>query len=44
MAERKFNPNSPACEQWQMLLADSLDGLLKPADEAVFNAHLLGAL
>jgi hypothetical protein len=41
MAERKFNPNSPACEQWQMLLADSLDGLLKPADEAVFNAHLV---
>src|ERR1035437_8857991 len=41
MAERKFNPNSPACEQWEMLLADSLDGLLKPGDEAVFNAHLV---
>jgi hypothetical protein len=24
-----------------MLLADSLDGLLKPGDEAVFNAHLV---
>jgi hypothetical protein len=41
MAERNHNPNSPACEQWEMLLADSLDGLLKPADEAVFNAHLV---
>ena len=41
MAERKFNPNSPACGQWEMLLADSLDGLLKPGDEAVFNAHLV---
>ena len=41
MAERKFNPNSPACGEWEMLLADSLDGLLKPEDEAVFNAHLV---
>jgi hypothetical protein len=41
MAERNFNPNSPACGQWEMLLADSLDGLLKPEDEAVFNAHLV---
>ena len=41
MAERNFNPNSPACGQWEMLLADSLDGLLKPADEAIFNAHLV---
>ena len=40
MAERNFNPNSPACGQWEMLLADSLDGLLKPEDEAIFNAHL----
>src|ERR1035441_1203246 len=39
MAERKYNPNSPACGQWEMLLADSLDGVLKPEDEAVFNAH-----
>jgi hypothetical protein len=39
MAERNHNPNSPACGQWEMLLADSLDGLLKPEDEAVFNAH-----
>jgi hypothetical protein len=41
MAERNFNSNSPACGQWEMLLADSLDGLLKPDDEAVFNAHLV---
>jgi anti-sigma factor RsiW len=41
MAERNYNPNSPACVQWEMLLADSLDGLLKPEDEAVFNAHLV---
>jgi hypothetical protein len=40
MAERNFNPNSPACEQWEMLLADSLDGLLKSEDEAIFNTHL----
>ena len=39
MAERNHNPNSPACEQWEMLLADSLDGLLKPEDDAIFNAH-----
>jgi hypothetical protein len=39
MTERNFNPNSPACGQWEMLLADALDGLLKPDDEAIFNAH-----
>jgi hypothetical protein len=39
MTERNFNPNSPACGQWEMLLADALDGLLKPEDEATFNAH-----
>jgi hypothetical protein len=41
MAERNNNPNSPACVQWEMLLADSLDGLLNPSDEAAFNAHLV---
>ena len=41
MAERNHNPNSPSCGEWEMLLADSLDGLLKPEDEAVFNAHLV---
>jgi anti-sigma factor RsiW len=39
MAERTFNPNSTACGQWEMLLADALDGLLKPGDEATFTAH-----
>jgi hypothetical protein len=39
MTERNFNPDSPACGQWEMLLADALDGLLKPDDEAIFNAH-----
>ena len=40
MTERNFNPNAPACGQWEMLLADALDGLLKPDDETIFNAHL----
>jgi hypothetical protein len=39
MAERTFIPNSPACGQWETLLADALDGLLKPEDEVTFNAH-----
>ncbi len=40
MAERNHNPNSPACGEWEMLLADALDGLLKPGDEAIFTAHM----
>jgi hypothetical protein len=40
MAERTFIPNSPACGQWETLLADALDGLLKPEDEVTFNAHM----
>jgi hypothetical protein len=40
MAERTYNPNSPACEQWEALLADALDGLLKPENEAAFAAHV----
>lgn len=40
MAERTYNPNSPACGQWEALLADALDGLLKPEDEAAFAAHM----
>ncbi len=39
MAERIDNPNSTACAQWEMLLADALDGLLSPEDQAVFTAH-----
>jgi hypothetical protein len=40
MAERTFIPTSPACGQWETLLADALDGLLKPEDEAIFTAHM----
>ncbi len=40
MAERTNIPNSLACGQWETLLADALDGLLKPEDEAVFTAHM----
>src|SRR5580698_4669901 len=40
MAERTHIPSSPACGQWETLLADALDGLLKPEDEAIFSAHM----
>ena len=40
MAERTNIPNSPACGLWETLLADALDGLLKPEDEATFAAHM----
>jgi hypothetical protein len=40
MAERSFIPSSPACGQWETLLADALDGLLKPEEEATFQAHM----
>ena len=39
MADRTYIPSSTACVQWEMLLADALDGLLRPEDQAVFNAH-----
>jgi len=39
MAERTQFPNSPACGAWETLLADALDGLLKPEEEAQFAAH-----
>jgi hypothetical protein len=29
-----------ACEVWEVLLADALDGRLKPGDEAVFSGHM----
>jgi hypothetical protein len=38
--ERTNFPASSACGPWETLLADALDGLLKPEDEAVFTAHL----
>jgi hypothetical protein len=40
MAERTHIPSSPACGQWETLLADALDGLLRPEDEATFTAHM----
>lgn len=39
MAGRTFIPSSPACGQWETLLPDALDGVLKPEEEAIFNAH-----
>ena len=40
MADRVHIPNSPACGQWETLLADALDGLLQPEDEATFTSHM----
>jgi hypothetical protein len=39
MAESTHNSNSIACIQWEMLLADALDGLLRPEDHDLFSAH-----
>ena len=33
-------PSSPACGQWETLLVDALDGLLRPEDEATFSSHM----
>ena len=35
-------PGSAACGRWETLLADALDGLLKPEDEATFTTHMAG--
>jgi hypothetical protein len=32
-------PASPACGQWETLLADALDGILRPEDETFFLSH-----
>jgi hypothetical protein len=40
MASSTHIPNSPACGHWETLLADALDGLLRPEDEAIFSAHM----
>lgn len=42
MADRAHIPTSPACGQWETLLADALDGLLRPEDEATFAGHMAG--
>ena len=40
MADRGNIPNSPACGHWETLLADALDGLLRPEDETTFSSHM----
>lgn len=40
MKERANIPSSAACGQWETLLTDALDGLLRPEDEATFAAHM----
>src|SRR5581483_6897154 len=40
MASGTHIPNSPACGHWETLLADALDGLLRPEDEATFSSHM----
>jgi hypothetical protein len=42
MTDRAQFPSTPACGQWETLLADALDGLLKPEDEATFTSHMAG--
>lgn len=40
MTERANIPASAACGQWEILLADALDGVLRPEDEGTFTAHM----
>jgi hypothetical protein len=40
MAERTNIPSSPECGLWETQLADALDGLLRPEEEAIFQAHM----
>ncbi|HEX8713068.1 MAG TPA: anti-sigma factor [Terracidiphilus sp.] len=40
MADRGFIPSSPECGRWETLLADALDGRLRPEDEAAFTSHM----
>src|ERR1700739_4538355 len=40
MADRIHIPSSPACGQWETLLADALDGMLRTEDEATFSSHM----
>ena len=39
MAGGAYIPGTPACGEWETQLADALDGLLKPEEEARFLAH-----
>lgn len=40
MADRGYIPSSPACGQWETLLAEALDGQLSPEKEAEFTGHM----
>ena len=40
MADRGYIPSSPECGRWETLLADALDGQLRPEDEAAFTGHM----
>ncbi|MGD0482032.1 MAG: zf-HC2 domain-containing protein [Terracidiphilus sp.] len=42
MAEGTHITGTPACGEWETLLADALDGLLKPEEEMRFLAHKAG--
>lgn len=33
-------PSSPQCGRWETLLADALDGRLRPEDEVAFTSHM----
>jgi hypothetical protein len=33
-------PTSPECGEWETLLADALDGLLRPEQEGTFSSHM----
>jgi hypothetical protein len=40
MADRGYIPSSSECGRWETLLADALDGQLRPEDEAAFTSHM----
>ena len=40
MKDQSNIPTSPACGQWETLLVDAMDGLLRPEDEAAFSSHM----
>jgi len=40
MKDQANIPTSPACGQWETLLVDAMDGLLRPEDEAAFSSHM----
>ena len=40
MADRGYIPSSPECGRWETLLADALDGRLRPEDESAFTGHM----